>query len=74
MDTGQWALAAGIAITLAVGIGSWMSHLSFAVGKMVSELHAINEKLGGQLDWLKSLDSKVDDHEKRLMHLEAKDR
>ena len=74
MEQGHWIAVIAIVAVLTVGTATWMSHLSFAVGKMVSELHAINEKLGGQLDWLKSLDSKVDDHEKRLMHLEAKDR
>lgn len=48
-----------------------MLNLSFSMGKIVSQLQAINDKLSGQLEWIKTLDHKVDDHERRLMQIEA---
>lgn len=69
----MWMLSVIGAVIIAMGIASWMTHLSMAVGKLLAELHAINEKLGGQLDWLKSLDTKVDDHERRITRLEPRE-
>lgn len=60
------------AIALLTGFIGWLTHISFAIGKMIAELHSINEKLGGQLDWIKTLDHQVSEHEQRLSRLEFK--
>lgn len=68
MTPSEWMTAIG----LMVGFVGWLTHVSVSIGKMIAELHSINEKLGGQLDWIKTLDHQVSEHEQRLSRLEYK--
>lgn len=57
-------------VAVVIAVGAWMAHVSVVIGKMLSELHAIADKLNGHLDWIRSLDEQVGDHERRIVRLE----
>lgn len=57
---------------IVVGFVGWLTHISMLCGRAVAELHAINEKLDGQLKWIERIDEKLDEHERRLTIVESR--
>lgn len=62
----EW-LILGVLGTLLLGA---MVNVSFSSGRIVSQLESLNQKVTGLLEWIKSIEQRTEDHEKRLLNLE----
>lgn len=71
MTAFEWISIVMACLVAIVGFLGWLIHVSICLGKMLGELRSIDDKLSGHFEWLKTIDSKVDDHEKRITRLEV---